>query len=256
MATEENAVARSTEESALAALLAGVSVGTLVLQLERLGFPNTFMAGVVPLTPQRRFVGRARTLRCVPVRPDLLAERRQNRQADPHRRAIEEIGPGEVLVIDARGNRQAAVMGDLLAARVQAAGGVAVVTDGCVRDTPEIAQLGLPVYAAGAHAGIFGTQHLAADINVPIGCGGVLVMPGDLLVGDAEGVVVIPAARAWEVAERAAAQEAQDAFLREKIRQGVPLARAYPPDEALLAEYHAWVGAHAPEGGRAAGGSV
>src|SRR5829696_9172916 len=115
-----------------AALLADISVGTLVLQLERLGFPNTFITGVVPLTPARRFIGRARTLRCVPMRPDVLAQRRQDRNADPHRVAIEGIGPGEVLVVDARGDRQAAVMGDLLAARIKGAGGVAVVTDGCV----------------------------------------------------------------------------------------------------------------------------
>ena len=226
--------------STVETLLAHVSVGTLVLNLERLGYPNTFMTGVRPLTPEARFVGRARTLRCVPMRPDILAQRRQDRAADPHRIAIEEIGPGEVLVVDARGGQRAAVLGDLLAARVQAAGGVAVVTDGCVRDTPEIALLGLPVYAAAAHAGIFGTQHLAADINVPIGCGGVLVMPGDWLVGDAEGVVVIPARLVEQVAERAAAQEAQDVFLREKIRQGVPLARAYPPDEEIQAEYQLW----------------
>jgi regulator of RNase E activity RraA len=117
---------------------------------------------------------------------------------------------------------------------------LAVVTDGCVRDVPEIATLDLPVYAGAAHAGVFGTQHLAADINVPIGCAGVLVMPGDLLVGDAEGVVVVPAGVADEIAARAAAQEKMDVFLREKISQGVPLARAYPPDAEIQAEYQAW----------------
>lgn len=217
--------------------LASVAVGTLVMCLDRAGFPNCFMAGVAPLTPARRFVGRARTLRCLPARPDIVAGQKNSGQPTPHRTAMDGISPGQVLVIDARGERGAAVMGDLLAARIKAAGGVAAVTDGCVRDVPALAEIGLPVYAAGANATLFSNRHVGMDIDVPVACGGVLVMPGDVLVGDAEGVVVIPARMAASIAAKAAEMEALDAFLLGKIREGEPLARAYPPTPELLAEY-------------------
>jgi regulator of RNase E activity RraA len=115
---------------------------------------------------------------------------------------------------------------------------VAAVTDGCVRDVPALAQIRLPVYAAGANATLFSNRHVAMAIDEPVACGGVLVMPGDVLVGDAEGVVVIPAHMAESIAAAAAEMEELDAFLLEKIRQGEPLARAYPPNAEILAEFY------------------
>ncbi|OGA67748.1 MAG: hypothetical protein A3G81_11490 [Betaproteobacteria bacterium RIFCSPLOWO2_12_FULL_65_14] len=217
--------------------LSRLPVGTLVMNLDRAGFHNCFLKGVAPLTPERRFVGRARTLRCLPTRPDVVAAQKSTGKPTPHRIAMDGISPGQVLVIDARGDRDAAVMGDLLAARIKAAGGVAAVTDGCVRDLPALAQIGLPVYAAGANATLFANRHVAIAIDEPVACGGVLVMPGDVLVGDAEGVVVIPAHMTETIAAAATEMEALDAFLLEKIRNGEPLARAYPPNAEMLAEF-------------------
>jgi regulator of RNase E activity RraA len=226
-----------SENARIDETLASLPVGTLVMNLDRAGFTNCFMKGVAPMTPERRFVGRARTLRCLPTRPDVVAAQKTAGKPTPHRVAMDGISPGQVLVIEARGELGAAVMGDLLAARIKAAGGVAAVTDGCVRDVPALGQIGLPVYAAGANATLFANRHVAMAIDEPVACGGVLVMPGDVLVGDAEGVVVIPAQLAPSIAKAALEMEELDAFLLEKIRQGEPLARAYPPSAEVLAEY-------------------
>jgi regulator of RNase E activity RraA len=164
-------------------------------------------------------------------------EQRRSGAPTPHRQAIDGVSPGEVLVIDARGSRAAAVAGDVLATRVHAAGGAAIVTDGCVRDLPGLARVDLPVYAAGANATLFSTHHLGIAVNEPVACGGVLVLPGDLVVGDAEGVVVVPARLEAEVARLARDQEDLDAFSVEQIRRGVPLARAYPLDAELRGEF-------------------
>jgi regulator of RNase E activity RraA len=217
--------------------LSKVSVGSLVMTLDRAGFHGCFMKGVAPVTPQRRFVGRARTLRCLPVRPDIVERQKRAGSPTPHRMAVDGISPGEVLVIDARGERDAAVMGDMFAARIKAAGGVAAVTDGCIRDAPAVAEVGLPVYAAGVNATLFSNRHVGMAIDEPVACGGVLVMPGDVLVGDTEGVVVIPAHLADSIAAATSETEDLDAFILEKIRQGVPLSRAFPPDEEMRAEY-------------------
>jgi 5-oxopent-3-ene-1,2,5-tricarboxylate decarboxylase / 2-hydroxyhepta-2,4-diene-1,7-dioate isomerase len=220
--------------------LAGLGVGTIVYCLQtHLGTGGLFMAGVGPVNRPRPFVGRARTLRCLPTRADVAAEQRRSGAPTPHRQAIDGVSPGEVLVIDARGSRAAAVVGDVLAARVQAAGGAAVVTDGCVRDLPGLARVDLPVYAAGANATLFSTHHLGIAVNEPVACGGVLVLPGDVVVGDAEGVVVVPAQLEEEVARLAREQDELDAFSVEQIRRGVPVSRAYPLDAELRGEFEA-----------------
>jgi len=219
--------------------LAGLTSGTVDYVLEtRLSMRNCFMSGQIrPVTSVRRFAGRARTMRTVPTRPDVVEAQRSGRIVNAHRKSLDEPSPGDVLVIDARGVLDAAVMGDVLCSRFQAAGGVAVVTDGCVRDLPGLERLDFPVFAAGVHAATFGNRHIGIEINVPIACGGVLVMPGDFLVGDEEGVVVVPAHLEQQVAELARAQDDLDNFSQEKIREGLPLARAYPPDAELRAEY-------------------
>jgi 5-oxopent-3-ene-1,2,5-tricarboxylate decarboxylase / 2-hydroxyhepta-2,4-diene-1,7-dioate isomerase len=218
--------------------LAGLGVGTIVYCLQtHLGTGGLFMAGVGPVNGPGPFVGRARTLRCVPTRADVAAEQRRSGVPTPHRQAIDGISAGEVLVIDARGSREAAVVGDVLAARVQAAGGAAIVTDGCVRDLPALMRLDLPVYAAGVNATLFSTHHLGIAVNEPVACGGVLVLPGDVVVGDAEGVVVVPTQLEEEVARLAREQEDLDAFSVEQIRRGLPVSRAYPLDAELRGEF-------------------
>jgi regulator of RNase E activity RraA len=158
--------------------------------------------------------------------------------------AVERVGPRDVLVIDARGDERAGVMGNILATRMAARGAAGFVTDGCFRDAPAIAAVGLPAYARSAHAATNKTVHHPADFQVPVGCGGVAVYPGDVLVGDAEGVVVIPRHLAKQVAEEAALQEHREDFILEKIRGGAALLGTYPMDEQTQAEYEAYCRTH------------
>ena len=143
-------------------------------------------------------------------------------------------------MIAARGDTSAGTMGSILAARIQVRGCTGVVTDGAYRDSPTIAASGLPAYAAAMNAHTNKTVHHPSEIQVPIACGGVAVFPGDLLVGDQEGVVVIPAHMAAAVAAEAEEMEQKERFIMEKIRSGASIVGTYPPDEATLAEYRAW----------------
>ena len=215
------------------------STATLTSVLRNKGLHNTFMHNVVPLQSDARMVGRAFTLRYIPAREDLDEVPLDNLK-DVQRIGIEQIGAGDVLVIDARGDTRAGTMGSILAARIQVRGCTGVVTDGAYRDSPTIAASGLPAYAAAMNAHTNKTVHHPSEIQVPIACGGVAVFPGDLIVGDQEGVVVIPAHLAVAVAAEAEEMEQKERFIMEKIRSGASIVGTYPPDEATLAEYRAW----------------
>jgi 5-oxopent-3-ene-1,2,5-tricarboxylate decarboxylase/2-hydroxyhepta-2,4-diene-1,7-dioate isomerase len=216
-----------------------VSVGTLVQNLQRLGFHGTFLAGVEPRNEHRHFAGRAMTLRCLPPREDLVREIAKAGD-NLHRRSFESIEAGQVLVIDARGDLSGAVLGDVLASRLAARGAAALVTDGAIRDLPAMQAVNLPIYSRGDHPRTFGEVHVAFDLNIPIPCAGVFVMPGDILVGDEEGVIVVPPAAAEQLVEMGEEQERLDSFILTKVRQGVPLSEAFPPNEQVRAEYEAW----------------
>jgi regulator of RNase E activity RraA len=155
------------------------------------------------------------------------------------RRAFETIGAADVLVIDARGDVNARVTGDILATRLVHRGAAALVTDGAIGDLAAMQSVGLPLYSRGLTPVSFGKVHVMADLNVPITCAGVLVMPGDVLVGDPEGVIAIPQGVAAKVAEDGVEAERRDAFSRSKVAAGHPLAEAYPLNEKLRAEYEA-----------------
>ena len=215
------------------------STATLTSVLRNKGLHNTFMHNVVPLESDARMVGRAFTLRYIPAREDLDEVPLDNLK-DVQRIGIEQIGAGDVLVIDARGDTRAGTMGSILAARIQMRGCTGVVTDGAYRDSPTIAASGLPAYAAAMNAHTNKTVHHPSEIQVPIACGGVAVFPEDLLVGDQEGVVVIPAHLAAAVAAEAEEMEQKERFIMEKIRSGASIVGTYPPDEATLAEYRDW----------------
>ena len=215
------------------------STATLTSVLRNKGLHNTFMHDVVPLQSDARMVGRAFTLRYIPAREDLDEVPLDNLK-DVQRIGIEQIGAGDVLVIDARGDASAGTMGSILAARIQVRGCTGVVTDGAYRDSPTIAASGLPAYAAAMNAHTNKTVHHPSEIQVPIACGGVAVFPGDLIVGDGEGVVVIPVHLAEAVAAEGEEMEKKERFIMEKIRGGASIVGTYPPDEATLAEYRAW----------------
>jgi regulator of RNase E activity RraA len=218
-------------------LLGQASTATISYQLTKRGVSKTFMVGPRPLRPQDRMVGIAFTLRYVPSREDISAGVHYDNRTNVQRLAIERVGPGEVLVIDARGELGAGTLGNILTARLRVRGAAGIVTDGAVRDAASVAAEPLPTYCAAANALLSATVHYPADMQVPIGCGGVLVMPGDVLVGDSDGVLVIPRHLADDVARDAAEQEAIEGYVLTRIRDGAELDGTYPPNDATRAEF-------------------
>lgn len=220
--------------------LEAASTATLQTQLFSLGLRNTFLFGVRPLDPEHaRFVGEAFTLRYIPAREDLDVLEAFKDPAHPQRLAIESVGPGQVLVMDCRGQGRAASAGHILTTRLQRRGAAALVTDGSVRDSPHIRRMEFPVFTSAVSATTNLVLHHAVDIQVPIGCGGVPVFPGDILVGDEEGVVVIPRHLAVQIARPAAEQEDLERFILDLVRAGAALPGTYPPSETTLATYRA-----------------
>ena len=216
------------------------STATLTSVLNKHGFWNTFMRGVSPLKPGMKMAGPAFTLRYIPAREDLDRGGSTDNLTDVQRVAIEQIGPGDVFVIDARGDTSAGTMGSILATRIHVRGAVGVVTDGAYRDSPVIAEIGMAAFAGAMNARTNKTVHHPIDMQQPIACGGVSVFPGDIIVGDGEGVVVIPRHLAVKVAEAAVAQEEKEDFIMEKILNGASIVGTYPADEKTLAEFEAW----------------
>lgn len=234
----------STPEPDLAAntlaLLRQVSTATLATQLFKRGLRNTFLYGLRPLNPAAaRMVGPAFTLRYIPAREDIDVLAGFDNPAHPQRLAVESAPAGSVLVMDCRMDGRAASAGDILATRLFRRGVAGLVTDGSVRDSPSIAAMALPVFVQGVSAMLNLAAHHAADVNVPIGCAGVPVFPGDIMVADAEGVVCIPRHLAGEIAAPAAEQEQLEAFLLQRINAGAALPGTYPPDAATLEAYRA-----------------
>lgn len=237
--TDLSSVAARTWE-----LLETPSTATLCTVLAKRGLWNVFITGALPLSPTLRMVGQAYTLRYIPAREDLDHNLVFDNTRDPQRIAIEGVGPRDVLVIDARGDERAGTMGNILATRMKARGAAGVVTDGCFRDSPAIAEMGFPAYARSAHAATNKTIHHPVDVQLPIGCGGVAVYPGDILVGDAEGVVVIPRHLADEVAQEAAMQEHKEDFITAKVEKGAPLLGTYPMNDETAAAYDEYCKTH------------
>ncbi|HLH67397.1 MAG TPA: fumarylacetoacetate hydrolase family protein [Solirubrobacteraceae bacterium] len=224
-----------------------VSTATLTVQLARRGIQTTFLSGLRPTRPDLRMVGYARTLRYVAVRADVRESIRG--AADAQKRIVESISPLDVLVMEARGVESAGTIGDILAARVLARGGAGIVTDGAVRDTPGVAELPIPTYMRAANAASLWSAHIPMDVDVPVTCAGVLVMPGDVIVGDAEGALVLPAALAEEVAHDALEVERREAFALERVRAGEPIAGLYPLSDERREDYERWLAERAGEEG-------
>ncbi|GAA2805297.1 fumarylacetoacetate hydrolase family protein [Crossiella cryophila] len=203
-----------------------VSTATVAAQLRQHGVAGHLITGVRPTRPDLRLVGLARTLRCLPLREDVW--RLDPAGLDVRARTVEEIAPGEVLVIDARQDPGAGTIGDILALRAAGRGAAGIVTDGPLLAADSFAGLPLPVYHRGGHPAGLEARHVPWESQVAVACGGVLVQPGDVLVGDAEGVLVVPAGLAEEVARSAVEQEAREGFVREQVRAGAGLSGLYP----------------------------
>jgi regulator of RNase E activity RraA len=218
-----------------------VSTATLTTQMFKRGFRNVFLQGVRPLARYgANMVGAAYTLRNIPAREDIDRLDGFAGTEHPQRKAIENAPAGKVLVIDCRGDARAASAGEILVNRLAVRGAAGLVSDGGIRDSGPISAMAMPVYCAGPSAPLNLVQHHAIDIDVPIACGGVAVYPGDMVVGDADGVVIIPALLADEVAADAAEQEMLEEFLLKRIQGGARLPGTYPPDEATKAAYAEW----------------
>ncbi len=226
--------------------LLDVSTATLCTALFKKGLRNQFIQDVHPLNPnQANMVGEAYTLRYIPAREDLNTIEVFKNPGHPQRLAIEECPAGSVLVIDSRKDARAASAGSILITRLMKRGVAGIVTDGGFRDSPEIAQLAIPAYHQRPSAPTNLTVHCALDINVPIACGDVAVYPGDIMVGDGEGVVVIPAHLADELANEAVEMTAFEDFVSEKVLAGQSIIGLYPPtDEANIIAFQQWRAAH------------
>src|SRR5215208_4426335 len=219
-----------------------VSTATLCTALFKRGLRNQFLQDVHPLNPEAGpMVGEAFTLRYIPAREDLNPLSVFQDRDHPQRKAVEECPPGAVFVIDSRKDPRAASAGSILVSRLMKRGVAGVVTDGGFRDSPEIAQLAIPAYHHRPSAPTNLTLHQALDIDVPIGCGDVAVWPGDVVVGNAEGVVVIPAHLADEIATEAVEMTAFEEFVTEEVMKGRSILGLYPAtDEKTRSDFAAW----------------
>lgn len=218
-----------------------VNVSTLTNCLLRRGLRNQFLHGVAPVAPGLpNMAGPAFTLRFIPSREDLDTMANYQLESHVQRRAIEECPPGAVLVIDSHGDARAASAGDLLIGRLKARGCAGIVTDGGYRDLPGIIRTELPAYQRQTASPATPITLHPADLNMPIGCAGVAVYPGDIVVGDAEGVVIVPAHLAAEIAEEAVGIMDYEEFAEAEIAKGRSIYGLFPATDASRAEYAVW----------------
>ena len=228
-------------DEATKARLQGVSTATLTTVLAKRGLRNTWLQGVAPLRPdQTAMVGPAYTLRTIPAREDLDHPAMDAGPANPQRRAIEECPAGAVFVVDSRGDWGGASAGGILATRLSVRGVAGFVTDGGLRDSPDIARLDMPAYHARPSAPANFVRHHTVEAGVPIGCGGVAVYPGDVMVGDAEGVVVVPREIAEAVAVEAQEQTLLETFIEERVAAGEGIFGLYPPSPEAIERFEEW----------------
>lgn len=235
---EGGAHGRTSLPAELIRKLRNVSTATLTTQMFKRGYRNVFIKGVGRYGGgSDRMVGTAFTMRCIPSREDLDALSVYDDYDHPQRRGVESVGAGEVLIIDARGRTEAAALGHILATRLKVRGAAGIVTDGAIRDSGEIRELDLPTFVAGSSPVTNLLIHHVVDTQTAIGCGDVPVYPGDVLVGDADGVVCIPRHLAFEVADEALEQEELEEFILSKVAGGSPLRNNYPAGPELRTEY-------------------
>ena len=237
-------VAPEDQPQAILEGLREVSTATLASLLRKRGLNGLTLDGLRSTRPEAKLAGYARTVRYLPLREDLLAKEKGGGEVgggmNAQKRAIEEIRPGEVLVIEARGDPAAGTIGDILGLRAQVRGAAGIVTDGAIRDSAALARLDIPTYHAAVHPAVLGRRHVPWESGVAVACAGVTIRPGDILVGDADGVVVLPPAIAAEVLADAREQERQEEFIA-RVAQGESIDGLYPLGDAHRADYEAWL---------------
>ena len=222
----------------LVTALEGIATATLAGQMQKRGVRSTFFSGLKPLQPGKRMVGRARTLRYVALREDV--QKTYQGGVNAQRQAVEATEPGDVLVMEGRGVPDAATVGDIFATRIAVLGGQGIVTDGGLRDTPAIEEIGIPVYHQSSHGATLGRRHMPYSIDDAITCADVFVVPGDVIVGDGEGAVVIPQALVEEVTRAALIQEEEEAFALERVQAGESPIGLFPLSDERRPDFEAW----------------
>jgi 5-oxopent-3-ene-1,2,5-tricarboxylate decarboxylase/2-hydroxyhepta-2,4-diene-1,7-dioate isomerase len=218
--------------------LSRCAVATVSAELRKRGYPHSSIEGVHPLTPGTKMIGLARTLRFVAHRPDLFESHGGGYNAQ--KRAFDSLESGDVLVIEARGDASAGTVGDVLALRAKTLGAAGIVSDGAARDSVAVAEVGVPTFVQAVHPAVLGRRHVPWETDTTITCGGATVQPGDVIVGDDDGVVVIPQHLVEEVAAAALEQETQDAWVAERVAEGNPVDGLFPPSGQWRERYRAW----------------
>ncbi|QQB15624.1 fumarylacetoacetate hydrolase family protein [Brevibacterium casei] len=209
----------------------------LSAQLRARGLNNVVIDGVRPLKPGTTLVGVAKTLRFVPNREDLFKSHGGGYNAQ--KRAFDSLKPGEVIVIEARGESGSGTLGDILALRAKSLGAAGVVTDGGVRDASEVAGI-LPVFATAKNPAVLGRKHVPWESDVAVACGNATVLPGDVIVGDDDGVIVIPRDLAEDVVDAALEKETEDGWVADQVAAGNPVDGLFPPTGEWKAKFEEW----------------
>ena len=236
-----------TDSSDLAKRLGAVSTAAISGQLyKKYGMRSRAIMDVHPIRPDNcRFAGPAVTIRYVPQREDLNVATDLGNPNSIVLKAIETVTPGSVLVMDMQQNRYVGGLGDVLVSGLIARGVAGIVSDGGMRDVREIRDMGLPIFCAGAAAPPSPVGLMPVGVQETIGCGGVVVFPGDFVVGDEDGVMVVPAHLAADVAREGVEKERLDAWVRDKVSKDGGVRGRYPPDAAHMEMYNAWKAAQA-----------
>ncbi|MEV4953588.1 fumarylacetoacetate hydrolase family protein [Paenarthrobacter nitroguajacolicus] len=230
----------------LKAKLESVATATLSSQLRKRGLNNVSIDGLQATRPDRKVVGLARTLRYVPNREDLFKTHGGGFNAQ--KRAIDSVNEGEILVMEARGEKGTGTVGDILALRAQVRGAAAIITDGGVRDYSAVADLEMPTYFANPHPAVLGRRHIPWDTDITIACGGATVQPGDIIVADSDGILVIPPAIAEELVDDCIQQEKEETFIFQMVQEGNSVDGLYPMNKEWQARYAEWSASQSPEG--------
>lgn len=243
---EAAGLAPLAEDSASGALpedlrrrLLEVPTAGLSAQLRQRGLNQVSIEGVRPSAPGTKLVGVAKTLRFVPAREDLFTKFGGGYNAQ--KRAFDAVREGEVLVIEARGESGSGTLGDILALRARSRGAAGVVTDGGVRDSAAVREIGLPVFSSASHPAVLGRKHVPWESDVAVACGNATVLPGDVIVGDDDGVIVIPRDMVEDVLTAAEAKEIQDGWVAERVAEGNPVDGLFPPTGQWKDRYQRWL---------------
>ncbi|WP_342360825.1 ribonuclease activity regulator RraA [Terrarubrum flagellatum] len=226
----------------LVSALADIGSATASSELNRLGVRSAHICGPIALTPGKAVAGPALTLQCMPKREDLyLVDEYAEPEKQLHRHVLYHTQPGDIVVVDARGETAAGIFGEMMITYFKGRGGGGVVIDGCIRDFSKAKDLGVGLWLRGVTPNFHSqTNIFPFGVNVPIACGGTMVMPGDIIVADDDGAVVVPIKLAPQLLKVASQHAEWEEFSRLRLAGGGDLRRYYPLTEAARPEYEAW----------------